>query len=363
MSRLEIAQRLMAKECLRRSFYSAGVRWWESPRPPDSHGEFGLASDWIDNKEGRKDAVGKWLAGASDVDDIAKSLCTGASVPANALVIYVRQELYDVIDRACANPEIASEGLAERLAEAAVLPMYGMPSRVRNLYHGLRQNNEFTIDRDLDLAVTEFAPGSQRTKDKRVYKAIGFTAPLLYQQRKWVPYPSKPLPARQWMAHCEQCHYTKAVSAQPSDTFCPNCSCDTDGKPAFRVFQFAVPLAFRTDLGWGEDSQEEAEFLPTGATTVAESHPQSCQPVTGTNSATALSRSGRVYRVNDRSGRLFTGAIGRAKHGRSSVVLDNQWIDERFQTILTSLSLRSLELPNLSQSWHPKPQTCYGSGQ
>ena len=92
-----------------------------------------------------------------------------------------------------------------------------------------------------------------------------------------------------------------------------------------------MPLAFRTDLGWGEDSQEEVEFLPTGAATVAESDPQPSQPVTGTNSTTALSRSGRVYRVNDRSGRLFTGTIGTAKHKRSSISLENQWIDERFQ--------------------------------
>ena len=331
VGRLEIAQRLMAKECLRQAFYFAGVRWWESPRPPDSHGEFGLASDWTDNEKGRKETVRKWLATASDVEDIAKALCVGASASASALVTYARQELCDAIDQACFNPEITSEGLAERLAEAAVLPMYGMPSRVRNLYHGLRQNNEFTIDRDLDLAITEFAPGSQRTKDKRVYKAIGFTAPLMYQQQKWVPYSSKPLPPRRWMARCEQCHYTKADTAQPSDTLCPNCGSGMTDKPAFRVFQFAVPLAFRTDLGWGEDSQEEAEFLPTGAATVAESDSQPWQSVTATNSATALSRSGRVYRVNDRSGRLFTGAIGRARHRRSSVDLDYQWIDERFQ--------------------------------
>ena len=223
----------MAKECLRQAFYAAGVRWWESPRPPDSHGEFGLASDWIDNKKGRKDAVRKWLTTASEVDSIAKALCVRASVRIDALVTYVRQELYDTINQVCSNPEITSEGLAEKLAEAAVLPMYGMPSRVRNLYHGLRQNNELIIDRDLDLAITEFAPGSQRTKDKRVHKAIGFTAPLLYKQ-KWQPSFSEPLPARQWIACCEQCHYTKTDTAQPSDTSCPNCGCLNSSEPAFR---------------------------------------------------------------------------------------------------------------------------------
>ncbi len=327
----EIAQRLMAKECLRQAFRAAGVQWWESPNPPDSHGEFGTTSDWIDNKKERKDKVRSWLASSSDVNRIATTLCTGLHVSPSGLVDYARQGLYHAIDDACINPEITSDGLAERLAEAAILPMYGMPSRVRDLYHRLQDHNAFTIDRDLDLAITEFAPGSQRTKDKRVYRAIGFTAPLFYRQNKWHPSSANPLPIRQWMVHCEQCHYTATSADKPQDAFCSNCGCDTNGKPTFRVFQFAVPQAFRTNLGRGEDSQEETEFLPTGAATVAESRLQPCQLVIDTNSAIALCRSGRVYRVNDRSGQLFTGAIGTTEHKRGRIRLENQWIDQRFQ--------------------------------
>ena len=46
MSQVEIVQRLLAKECLRRAFIAADVRWWDSPIPPDSHGEFGKVQDW-----------------------------------------------------------------------------------------------------------------------------------------------------------------------------------------------------------------------------------------------------------------------------------------------------------------------------
>src|SRR5204862_7297323 len=46
MSRVEIAERLVAKEALRRDFLAAGVEWWESPVPPDTHGALGLAADW-----------------------------------------------------------------------------------------------------------------------------------------------------------------------------------------------------------------------------------------------------------------------------------------------------------------------------
>ena len=68
--------------------------------------------------------------------------------------------------------------------------MFGMPSRTRQLYHGFNYDGDRepkTIDRDLDLAITEFAPGSQKTKDKRIYTAIGFTAPLLRRRGRIVP--------------------------------------------------------------------------------------------------------------------------------------------------------------------------------
>ena len=332
IGRQEIAQRLMAKECLRRAFQAAEVNWWESTTPPDSHGEFGLASDWTSSQD-RREAVRNWLASAADVDDIATALCAGLekSIPPSTLTDYARQELYDRIDEACDHPEIAGDGLAERLAEYAVLPMYGMPSRVRPFYHGLRGRDALTIDRELDLAVTEFTPGSHRTKDKRIYRAIGFTAPLFHRAGRWRPGSENPLPSRRWMARCEQGHYTATHDTEPSDTSCPSCGCPQGGEPEFRVFPYAVPLAFRASLGPGSDALEDTEFLPTGVATVAESDQQPCRKAMGTNSAIAFSKLGRVYRVNNRQGLLFSGSIGTAQRGSSGARLENQWIDQRFQ--------------------------------
>jgi DEAD/DEAH box helicase domain-containing protein len=47
LDRPDIAKRLMAKESLRQAFRAAGVEWWDAPRPPDSHGEFGSAAEWL----------------------------------------------------------------------------------------------------------------------------------------------------------------------------------------------------------------------------------------------------------------------------------------------------------------------------
>ena len=279
----------------------------------------------------RRDAVRNWLETATEVDQIAWALCAGpgSGIAPGDLARYVRQELYDQIQLACANPELTGDGLAERLAEAAILPMYGMPSRVRVLYHELFGSRSSVIDRDLDLAITEFAPGSQRTKDKRVHQAIGFTAPLQNLGARWQPSSSDPLPGRRWMSRCERCHFTTTTDVQPQGTTCPECGCATSDDPAFRFFQFAVPLAFRTSLSKGDDSIEEGELLATGVSTVAESDPNPCWPVSQTNSAIAYSAAGRVYRVNSRRGQLFRGALGATV--RRGLRLEHQWIDERFQ--------------------------------
>ena len=182
MARPEIVQRLASKEALRRAFLAAGVGWDESPVPPDSHGEFGLAATW-NSDEGRRAAVNGWLASSPDVNGVIGALTSGIKegVDLARLEAFIRNELFQRVCDAAVNPELTGDGLAERLAEAAILPMYGMPSRSRLLYHQLRGAKPSTIDRDLDLAVTEFAPGSQRTKDKRIHQAIGFTAPLMYR--------------------------------------------------------------------------------------------------------------------------------------------------------------------------------------
>lgn len=332
MARVEIAQRLVAKECLRRAFRHAGVRWWDSPTPPDSHGEFGTVTEWVG---ARKDAVLDWLSSTDESGEIASALTVGVSdqLSATQLESYVRKDLPDAVDAAIRNASFAAPGLAERLAEGAVLPMFGMPSRVRSLYNGLRSDEALTIDRDLDLAITEFAPGSQKTKDKRIFTSIGFTAPYLNVNRVgWIPASANPLPYRRWIARCEQCHYTKTYDMQPANQTCPDCAPNPPSVGGeLRVFQFAVPAAFRTALDRGEDAKEESEVLVSGAGTVAESDSTPSLRLPGTNTAIAFSDSGNVLRLNTRRDQLFTGALGTTSLSNRKYKFSDQWIDNRYQ--------------------------------
>jgi hypothetical protein len=62
----------------------------------------------------------------------------------------------------------ARTGLAQLLAEQGLLPMYGMPTRVRDLYLGIERGGSgksgkfewSSMDRDLEMAIFEFAPGN-----------------------------------------------------------------------------------------------------------------------------------------------------------------------------------------------------------
>src|SRR5262249_32771579 len=66
--------------------------------------------------------------------------------------------------------------LSERLASHGVLPMFGFPTRTRFLFHKLPRQwpPEYgIIDRQLDIAISQFAPGAQSIKDDRLHTAVG----------------------------------------------------------------------------------------------------------------------------------------------------------------------------------------------
>lgn len=327
----EIALRLIKKECLRRAFRNAGVRWWDGPDSPDTHGEFGKSEDW-DEASPRGVAVADWLRTSTEVADVVAAVSFGvAGLDRDQLVHCVRDELIGTITACSANDELVADSLSERLAEGGVLPMFGMPSRVRELYQRVnpRRRTLQTVDRDLDIAVSEFAPGSQRTKDKRIYTAIGFTPPILYTGAGLRSSGDSPFANPRWMARCERCHETHVYDDEPGALVCLNCGADPG--EGFRKFRFVVPRAFRASFGPGADAREEQEILASTGSSVAESDQEPCLPIPNTNTKLDLRTGGRVFRINDNRGELFTGCLGTASLNRNQYQLENQWIDERFQ--------------------------------
>lgn len=318
MDQDRIKNRLLVKECLRNAFKYAGVRWFHSPTPPDTHGEFGLASDWCRNK----DKVIEWLNNMIDQQKEIMIALFGSID--NNMLNYLKEELPNQIDNTLDNKEITGDGLAEKLAEAAILPMYGMPSRTRVLYHGVNPKDmEFlTIDRDLEMAITEFAPESEKTKDKAIHTAIGFTAPFIFKGRSFEAISADPLPFRRLMGRCRACGYLKSIPT--SNEFCPHCGISKGDEEGYREFNIAIPRAFRTNLGSGKDAKSDDFKVSRRISLLAQSEDIDRTKVHSTNTNIYLSDNSRVWRINDNSGELFEGGI------KTQTKIPNQWIASKF---------------------------------
>ncbi|MDB5963477.1 MAG: Helicase [Massilia sp.] len=202
---------------------------------------------------------------------------------------------------------VSGGSLAGFLAEYGVLPMYGMPTRVRELYVGLEDiRNEVTwdtIDRDMDMAIYEFAPGQTLVRDKRLHRPIGFTAPL----QKPMPFGGgngfqSARPERRWytesfhLGFCQGCGGPRKEHMQPiEDLRCVDCG---SAMPIGNFREFFTPAGFRTDFvprTVGED--EEVQTVRRVVT--AEIREIATNRVDGTNLALSAGSDAAVLRLNE----------------------------------------------------------------
>ena len=178
--KLPIVRRMLTKIILKLAFQTI-----ETPAiNDDTHGEFGLAEEWNTYREN----IVNWLANNhKDIDDYVEyfldqfNFQNRISKDIVNLKNWIKNDLIPEIDSAVSS-NIYTDGLAQTLAESGLLPMYGMPSNSRSFYHGANANEIREIDRSLEQSITEFAPGSVKTKDKGEYESIGLSVPLKTQR-------------------------------------------------------------------------------------------------------------------------------------------------------------------------------------
>lgn len=174
--RAPILRRMAAKELLRRAFVGCG---FESAGGRESvHGEFGSIHEW----PARAAAIAGWLGspeGRATSSHVLATLQAGTGGVASAkelkdFVDALPQRVGEVVD----DPRYTQEALSERLANAGLLPMFGFATRVRYMhlrwpFDGLKWPPRGVVDRDLDVALSQFAPGSELVKDKAIHTAAG----------------------------------------------------------------------------------------------------------------------------------------------------------------------------------------------
>jgi hypothetical protein len=352
LKRENILRRVLVKEVLRQVFASHGLLTGSSG---SVHGEFGDASGWTQPPPSAnggptvKEMVEAWLQqNAPAVEHACDVLLTFAepelAYKRGDLLTWVHNSLVaKVTEIANDNAVYVQTSLSERLANAGLLPMFGFPTRTRYLFHAdPTRSREWppkdAVDRDLDIAISQFAPGAETVKDGVVHAAVGV---VHYQRRgQQVVQISDPLGASTPLGTCRAC---QAVVLRPSaqTLTCPVCS-STD----FEIVQLAQPRGFRTWFGACWDFDGIFEWTPRASR--PKTDPGSLQMQTVTN-CDFWSDEAEVCVVNDNAGRKFRFL----KLAGSETWVTQEAIDQ-VSDQMTQRNLRGVPNPSFDQGAQPK---------
>ncbi len=320
MDQYEILQRLFAKEILYYAFKSCadrqGVRL-----EGNTHGEFGTRQEWKDNANGIRDNVSVWLSSFDNESLIRKiaSLLTKDSTLVERLYDYASNSnassLLGSIDKAVKDDSVVADSLAECLAEDGVLPMYGMPTRDRLLYHSFRyeQGNHInedisSVSRPIDQAITAFAPGASITKDKHILTAIGFSQnSLTYAEGdngmkclKTKGDPNSPIfPLRMTFWKCSNLscgHIETTEESRETTKICLRCNSPMEAST------ICTPAAFITSLSKGFDQRDDTDILVkrNGINMETSADPLTKSSNLGQNYTLSFRQGGKTWRVSDK---------------------------------------------------------------
>ena len=309
LTRPEIAERVIHKEVLRRAFEHLSL-----PHDRDSvHGEFGTVDDWGTHSSD----VAAWLAGnLPAVDAICQAVLHGTQLSVARMTRSVSTNLVRAIQDV-ADDSVGHEPLSERLAAAGLLPMFGFPTLTRYLYHGGRPSFRGTwppergvVDRNLAIAISQFAPGAQTVKDDQLLTSVGVVD--WHPSGTGVETAPHPLGPPRTIGICRSC---QAMIEPPFTTeWCPYCLAMPER--GYRTAVLSQPAGFTT---WGRAEAEYTgafEFTPRalrarmgrppGSPVPHRNFDVDCGPAT-------------IYRVNDNAGHDFE---------FRKLASDNTWIVE-----------------------------------
>ncbi|WP_191861040.1 DEAD/DEAH box helicase [Hanstruepera ponticola] len=150
------------------------------------HGEFGKIEDFFDDDHEKLNDLKEWIRLEDNWREIYKALTHNLFVNNTLYLEYNIDNFKHWIDNTFfpkfskIQEDHNSGDLSEALADSGILPMSGMPTGLRNLILGFEEKSDThleakTISRPIERAIFDFAPGAQKTKDKRIYTSIGLS--------------------------------------------------------------------------------------------------------------------------------------------------------------------------------------------
>jgi hypothetical protein len=299
--RPEIPRRFLRKWWLNSAFAALrhqSVEWpGDAVKPPDIHGEFVPTDAYTD-------PAGTWRAALSseiqrleeEARGFAVWLVEGSPLTEDEVLISA-DALVAELDEATGGGRYAKNALGQSLAEAGLLPMYGMPTRTRNLYTGPPSGwsrSWSTIDRDLEIAIHEFAPGQSLLKDKRSHLSIGYTGALgdYFPNQEITPL-SPAFAEPFWVVECQYCRSWRQTPREPTETLdCEECLALLAPEDWRMCLE---PFGFRTDF---RATPVEDRSAGGFRGQIVEASESSFEPSLGTNLNVAAYSGGRTVALN-----------------------------------------------------------------
>ena len=316
----DIPKRIIAKEILRQFFRTQHV-----DETKNINGEFGLLINEQGNNnwtEIYKPALQKWLISYSDKCKETVRWILGKEVSElyNWLTPNANGdcEFVDRIDQILSSNLISTNVISEKLAEGGLLPLYGMPSNLKYLFTDRKAvvtfngNENNGISREGNLAIYEFAPGSQKTKDKAIHTASGF-APGFGKDK---PFEST------YIYRCPKCGHIMRDD-DPNHLVQGNCACCNETVQGHEdcISHVVMPYNYISSLKT-KDSLDDTPVYSQSATSLAENasdddlqHPKSIK-----NTKVIFDYQSYTWLINDNNGKGFCGSYKK---------IDNQfiWVD------------------------------------
>ncbi|WP_176235229.1 DEAD/DEAH box helicase [Candidatus Hakubella thermalkaliphila] len=190
-----------------------------------------------------------------------------------------------------------NEDLLEALITRGVLPRYAFPVDLVALWteEPTRYNRGEEVQRDLQIALSEYAPDAPVVIDGWIYRSAGLYTPFEDDPR-YEP--------DAWFYECPDCRYVQfadRAGGAPNWTGCPACRSQITGEPRRRSLPAIRPEGFRTD--WTErprkyrgGGRERAGFATTAQLHAGETASHGQQHCSGR--LWVHHRTGDLYMIN-----------------------------------------------------------------
>lgn len=322
--RRPIIARVVVQEALRRGFDDVAADDPTFVGGSNVHGHYGEARAWASRREGVLAAIERER---DSLERFAGALLHRARAQGDPAALFAdaMADLTRIDDIATLENE--HPDLSQRLAEHGLLPMFGFPTQARYLFTRYPRASQpwppaGAIDRDLRIAVSEFAPGNEIVVDKFVYRSVGLVG--------FVPRPNQrprpqhdPLGRTMRVGLCDTC---KNIDETPAER------CGTCGEElAYREIDLAFPAGFRAE--WARERRRYESSLDRLSRASVPRVTVDAARMTQHESGGLVVRGGptKIYSVNDNHGQGFTFQRGRggSEFGLLEVShAQRDWLDE-----------------------------------